>query len=59
MEFEDDGRTAWLQINGGRTSVVIANNGGAKAQSQARHLSGGPRWDERIKGSFWMEKTRT
>ena len=59
LKFQDDGGAARLKIHGGGMPVVIAKDGGADAESQARRFSDRLGGDKRIKRPIGIEKAGT
>src|SRR5271165_5496657 len=56
LKLEDDGGAARLEVDGGGTAVLVAEDGGAEAQSKTRYFAGSLGWNERVKGTFRIEE---
>jgi hypothetical protein len=59
LEFEEDGGAAGLKIQGAGAAVVIAKDGGAEAQTEARGLSCSLRGHKRIEGTIGVQEAGT
>lgn len=59
LQFEQNPSSARFQIHRGDTAVVLAQNGGAQAESEAGGFARRLRWHKRIEGARGMKKARS